>query len=110
MVESFKPEYKDEDEGAGLGMRMHPGMIRTERLRRDYGCSILAWKEVVSLVETNEGSSNSTSRRRERGKGEESEKVKAGKDKIRRLRGRRIINTVAKSLIPIANHHASVQH
>jgi len=31
-------------------------------------------------------------------------------DKIRRLRGRRIINTVAKSLIPIANHHASVQH
>lgn len=74
MVESFKPEYKDEDEDAGR-VKMQPGMIRTERLRQDYGCSILAWRETVSLAETNEGSSNSTSRRRVSGEGEGSEKV-----------------------------------
>jgi len=54
---------------------MQPGMIRTERLRQDYGCSILARREAVSFVETNEGSSNSMSERRERKEGEGSEKV-----------------------------------
>jgi len=57
-----------------MGMRMQPGIIRMERLRQNYGCSILARRKAVSLVETNEGSSNLKSRRSETEKKERKRK------------------------------------
>lgn len=61
MLESFKLEYKGEDDEAG----MQPRKIRTERLRQEYGRSFLARREAVGLAKTNEGSSNSMKRSRE---------------------------------------------
>lgn len=81
MVESFKPEYKDEDEDAGR-VRMQSGMIRTERLRQDYGCSAFSPGERL-LVSWKQTKDHQTRRAASRGTGERGRKRKSRRERIR---------------------------
>lgn len=76
MVESFKPEYKDEDEGMGRAGEDATGDDSNGKIKTGLWLQhSLLEREAVSVVETNEESSNSTSRRRERAeKGKEAKK------------------------------------